>query len=313
MMPRPFLPTPPRTRRPRIGAVRALLVGGLLALLGPSAVCAQPAGLTEIATFREAAALAIDPLGRLYVADAGRDVVQILGRTGESRATIGGAGTRAGEFDGPLALDPTNGQTLYVADAGNGRIQQFSAEQRYLGAIAVGAGGEAAAVGRRFDDGRDGADVQGTGRPVAVASSDGDATFVVESRENVVLRFDAQGRAERLTGRAGRLDAPVALALDGSRRLFVADRRAGHILAYDLFGTFVRRLPTPDLPAIRALSMHDGRLWIVSPGRVFVWNPATETGHSHPVRLDAPLIDAVPWNEQVFLLTERRLLRGPRW
>lgn len=292
---------------------RGLLVGLLLVLLGAGPGHAQPADLTEIATFREATALAVDPLGRLYVADAGRDVVRILRRTGETLTTVGGSGTRAGEFDGPRDLDPTNGQTLYVADAGNGRVQQFSAERRYLGALPVGTGGEAASGQRLFDDGRDGADVQGTGRPIAVVSSDNDATFVVDGREGVVLRLDAQGRAERLTGRAGRLDVPVALALDGNRRLLVADRRGGQVLAYDLFGTFVRRLPTPELPDVRALSMHDGRLWIVCAGRVFVWNPETATGRSHPIRLDAPLIDAVPWKGQVFLLTEQRLLRGPTW
>jgi len=40
------------------------------------------------------------------------------------------------------------------------------------------------------------------------------------------------------------LDDPVAIALDGNRRLYVADAEQEAVFAYDPFGTFIERLPT---------------------------------------------------------------------
>jgi DNA-binding beta-propeller fold protein YncE len=291
-----------------------LVVFGLVLWVGggvPGA--AQVPGATPLAQFREATALAVAPGGRFYVADAGHDVVRRFGADGAPRATLGGSGTRAGEFDGPRALDPTNGQTLYVADAGNGRVQQFSAEFQYVGALAVGTATDLGVRQRTFDDGRDGADVQGTGRPIAVASSDGNDTFVVDAREDHIVRFDAQGRADRLIGPAGRLDDPVALAVEKNRRLYVADRGREGVMVYDLFGTFIERLSLPPLPEVQSLSINEGQLWIVSPRRVFVWTPETDTVRRHAVSLDAALVGAAPWEGEILLLTEHRLYRRPEW
>ena len=291
--------------------VRWVLALLLCAALGPGPSPAQDPGRAVLAQFRAASALAVDPTGRLYVADAGRDVVRVLSADGDTLATLGGTGTRAGEFDGPLDLDPTNGQTLYVADAGNGRLQQFSAEWQYLGAIPVGAEGGAAE--RVFDDGRDGADTQGAGRPVAVAASDSDETFVVDERARAVVAFTPQGRRERLLGPASRLDDPVDLALGDDRRLYVADRGREAVLAYDRFGTFLERLPTGALPGLRAVSVHRGRLWIVCADRVVVWSPGTEQVRRHRVSLGAPLVGALPRDGHVVLLTQHRLLRRASW
>jgi DNA-binding beta-propeller fold protein YncE len=285
----------------------------LLLLVMPWDVCAQnDAKSAVIARFQEAAALDVDPLGRLYVADAGRDVVQILDADGTVQATLGQSGTRAGEFDDPMGLDPTNGQTLLVADAGNGRIQRFSAELQYLEALPVGSTGGGAWGERAFDDGRDGSSVQGQGRPIAVASSDGDETFVIDGGQDAVVKFDAQRRAERIIGGGiggGELRAPVALTLDRNRRLYVADAEREAVFIYDPFGTFIERVPMPPLPEIRAVSVHLGQLWIVCPNRVVIWDPETESSTEHSVSFDAPLVDAARQGDTLFLLTERRLLR----
>mgnify|MGYP006279603761 CR=1 FL=1 len=288
----------------------------LLLLMGPwMAVYAQNESKpTVLARFQEAAALDVDPRGRLYVADAGRDVVQILDAEGTVHATLGQSGTRAGEFDDPVDLDATNGQTLLVADAGNGRIQRFSSEWQYLEALPVGStfGGEWGQ--RAFDDGRDGSTVQGQGRPLAVASSDGDETFVIDGRDGVVVKFDAQRRAERIIGSGmggGGLQEPVALALDGARRLYVADAEQEAVLAYDLFGTFIERVATPSLPGIRAVSVHRERLWIVCPDRVMIWDPETESTTEHSISLEAPLVDVARQGDDLFLLTSKEMSRLP--
>jgi sugar lactone lactonase YvrE len=291
----------------------------VLVILGaPTSLLAQTGeDYTVIARFEEARALEIDPKGRLYVADAGRDEIRIFDRKGGLQATLGDSGTRAGEFDAPTDLDPTNGQTLFVADGGNGRIQRFSADLQYLEAMPVGEATGSRAERRVFDDGRDGSAVQGEGRPIAVVSSDGDETFVVDGREDTVVRFDEQRRPEQLIG-GGRNSPsipqePIALALGERGRLYVGDGGRQEVLAYDRFGTFVKRLSTPPLPELQALSMQRGRLWIVCADRVFVWRPTTGQTQEHPVHLDTSLLDAARRGQDLFLLTEGRLLRRDLW
>ena len=289
-------------------------LGLLLAVaVGRGAVQAQegPAP-AERAPFREARAMAVDPTGQLYVADAGRDLVRIFDASGAEVAALGSSGIRAGEFDGPSDLDPTNGQTLLVADAGNGRVQRFSAERQYLEAVPVGAS-FGTPEQRVFDDGRDGGDVQGDGRPIAVVSTDGDETYVIDARDASVLTFDAQRRPERVIAPPSRLRRPVALALGDNRRLYVADAEQRAVYAYDRFGSFLRTLPLPDLPPPRALTVVQGRLWVVCADRIVVWDPQASDVQVRPVALDADLVDAARWTDALYLLTERRLVRRPGW
>ena len=58
----------------------------------------------SLASFVQAQALAVDPQGRLYVADAGRHVVVRLSPEGQIEAIIGGPGSAPGKLDTPVAL-----------------------------------------------------------------------------------------------------------------------------------------------------------------------------------------------------------------
>lgn len=304
-------------------ALTALILGGLLlgGWVDPTPAIAQDeqtrSAPEPMARFGEAQALSVDPLGRLYVADAGRDVVVVLDEDGAVQEELGGSGTRAGEFDTPSDVDPTNGHTLLVADTRNGRIQRFSAERQYLEAVPVGEPSDSEDARRVFDDGRDGAAVQGRGRPIAVASNSGDETYVLDERDAVVLKWDDRRQPERIVGGLASQDAtlraPVALALDGSRRLYVADAEQAAVFAYDGFGTFIERLPLPAVPDVRALTMHQGTLWIVCSERVLVWNRATESLTEHAVDLEAPLVDAARVEDRLYLLTSSRLVQRTSW
>lgn len=293
-----------------------LLLGLCQLLLAPPGVAQEAEEPVVLARFQEARALAADPKGRLYVADAGRDVIQIFNREGQEKAALGQAGTRASEFDSPVDLDPTNGLTLVVADAGNGRIQRFSSELQYLEAMPVGRVFGDDADARVFDDGRDGSSVQGRGRPIAVASSNSNETFVIDEWDNVIVKFDEQRRMERIL-EAGSSSSvprePIALALDGNKRLYVADGERDVVFVYDFFGSFIGRVSTPSLPDIQTITVHRGRLWIVCADRVFVWDSNTEQTTEHSVSLESPLVDAVQQGEDTFLLTPRRLLRRTSW
>ena len=276
--------------------------------------------LTPIASFTDARALGAAPDDRLFVADAGRDVVVALDTLGRRLLSMGETGTRSGEFDTPADVDPTNGLVLLVADAGNGRIQRFSQEGQLIETLPVGrrdpAGGER---GRQptYDMSEDGTDIRSTGRPVAVVSSSTDETLAIDAAANVVRTWDAQRRLGPDLGgfgeRSGALREPVALALDAQDRVYVADRGHAGVLAYDRFGTYVGALPLPSLPEVQSLMTHRGRLWVVSPRQFHVVDVRSrhlvQLGH---VTLSEHIVDLAFQNGTLYVLTPTRLLRCVR-
>lgn len=303
--------------------IRVLRIGlGLLLLGGSMSVGriwraqAQGADRAHLlsARFEEARALAADPQGRLYVADAGRDVVDVFGSDGTRRAVLGGGGTRAGALDTPSDVDPTNGQLVLVADTYNGRIQRFSEEGQYLESLPVERFGRRAEAEWTFQGGQSGAPVRGDGRPIGVARGDEGAVFVLDARDRRLWTWSDLGRLESLVSEGdGRLRDPVALAVGPGRRVYVADAGREVVLVYDAFGTFRRRVPVPARSAVQALVVHRGQLWVVCAERVLVWDRADGIVGEHTVDLSESLVDVAVHGKEVYLLTETRLLRRPAW
>lgn len=300
-----------------LARIAAFLLVGFLCAGGIALRHAEAQSLDSearvLAQFQDARALAVDPLGRLYVADAGRDAVVILGPDGRRQTIIGGSGTRAGEFDTPSDVDPTNGQVLLVADTYNGRVQRFSEEGQYLESLPIGRG---EGLARGFDDGRDGSAVQGNGRPVAVASNSHGTTFILDERDGVLLRWsELQGMDRIVDGLAGgrdRLEDPVALTVGAEGHLYVADAAQEAILVFDRFGTYLRRLPTPSLPNVRALTWRRGRLWIVESDRLWVWERSSRRANTHPISVNNTLQDVVPTTRALYILTSTHLIQKSR-
>ncbi len=313
--------------RSKVNAVRhmtrravPILLSGLLALLGGGAnesaaqEGASDASGTVLAQFRDARALGIDPRGRLYVADAARDVVEVFSSGGEQRAVLGGSGSRAGELDTPSDVDPTNGQLILVADAYNGRVQRFSEEGQYLESLPVGRRDRRGGEGWSFQDGRDGASVRGDGRPVAVARDDEGTLFVLDARTRQLLTWSDLGRSGQIRAAGDdRLQDPVALAVESAKRVYVADAEKEAVLLYDTFGTFLRPVTLPPLPTVRALAIHRGQLYIVCADRVLVWTRERGLVAEHSVGLSRPLMDVALHENGVYLLTATRLLRRSGW
>ena len=76
--------------------------------------------------------LAVGPDGTLYVLDGRDDLIQRIGPDGEILEPIGGSGSGPGELDGPVSFRVA-GDTIQVADRGNGRLQLHSTTGAYLG------------------------------------------------------------------------------------------------------------------------------------------------------------------------------------
>jgi hypothetical protein len=329
-------------------SLTTLLLTALALLLAPTAAArAQDAAaaaadlVTEarietLATFGAARALAVDPAGRLYVADGARSVVVRMAPDGTVLDALGGAGTETGEFDGPADVDPTNGLALLVADAGNARIQRFSRNLLHLETLPVARGADALEaqpsrsafdLGRADDFGGGGG--RADGRPVAVVSTRADETLALDAASGTVIRWDVQRRPVAVVGDrgAGRLVEPVAMALDADERLFVADRAAGPngtpaLVVYDAFGTYLRTLPLPpnlDLGAVAVVPHPPSedepagqRLWAIGAGRLVALTPEGRVVGGLRLDLGAPVVDAARHDGATYVLTRRRLMRVVR-
>jgi len=82
--------------------------------------------------FGQAAGIAVDSLGNIYVADSVSSVVRKFSSTGTSIGTIGSSGTGNGQFAAPVGLAIDSADNLYVADAGNNRIQKLTSAGAFI-------------------------------------------------------------------------------------------------------------------------------------------------------------------------------------
>ena len=205
--------------------------------------------------------VAVGPNGNLYVVEASnRARVSVWSRTGRFLTSFADRGTSDGQLSTPGQIAIDAGGSVYVADAGNHRIQKFTADGRYVASIGRGEGlfvspdklstprGVAIApdgsiyasdeLYRRVQhyaaDGRFlGSFGQlGTGpgqfQAPRVSRSPRDGSVWVADRSlSTVQRFTASGRHLETLGRPGSGDGafshPTYLTLDCKGSLYVAD------------------------------------------------------------------------------------------
>ncbi len=77
------------------------------------------------ATFGRVQGLLSDSQGRIYLADAFRGVIMVMTSTGTSLGSIGSFGSGPGELQGPASLVVDRNNRLFVAAAGNARVEVF--------------------------------------------------------------------------------------------------------------------------------------------------------------------------------------------
>lgn len=75
------------------------------------------------------AAIAVDALGRIYLADQNGDAILILGPDGSVRGRHGGTGWKEGLLRYPSGLCAGPAGTIFVADRENGRVQWFAVSE----------------------------------------------------------------------------------------------------------------------------------------------------------------------------------------
>ena len=213
----------------------------LAACAGPSE---RPAGAPN------AVALAATPDGTVWTIDRASASV-VATRGGLVVRRLGGLGTGDDALLDPVALDPTNGQAVFVADRAAGAVVQFTVEGRLAASLPVPDVDPAGPVRQRPRDGR-------RGQPVAVAAAPDGALYVADAGRRHVLRLDAEGAVERVLGAAGpgALADPVGLAVADDGTVWVADAGRGALQAFDPFGAPGRAVPAaPELGRVVGISV----------------------------------------------------------
>ena len=286
-------PTPQRVlsrlRRPALSLCLAVAACAPAPPVPAPPVAAPPGALASpsLAGVEDGRALGV-AAGALYVVDGAEAAVVVLTPAGARLGVLGGAGTGDGALLDPTDVDPTNGQSVFVADPGAGTVTHFTAEGRAAETVAVPEVEHARAARAVGPDPRD----LPRGRPTAVAAAADGALYVVEAGRGVVLRLDAQRRVERVLGAGGEgaLRDPVGLAVGDDGTLYVADRGRGGVQTFDPFGAPGRLIPAPDGGPV-AVSVSGDAVVVVAPRAVAVHGRG---GRERVVAWDgaAPLVDA---------------------
>gem|GEM_PF-2906656 len=175
--------------------------------------------------------------GQIFVADSLNNRVQVFNdSSGAFSHEWGIAGNGEGEFNLPIGLavkleTEGEGETeaayqVYVADAGNNRIQVFDQNGVFLFGWGV-AGAEAGS----FD------------WPLGIAIDSNGHVYVSDSGNSRIQVFSAGGNFLREWGVSGTGDGefnfPIGLATDAQDRVYVADYYNNRIQAFDSAGNFL--------------------------------------------------------------------------
>lgn len=171
--------------------------------------------------------VAVDPQGRILVADTGNHRVERFDSTGVYLDQFGGFGYDDNRFDRPTALWVGGALAVWVLDQGNARIVKYDLAGRLLGVLAS----------LRSDDTRAALDLVD---PLGLATDRGGQIVVTDAAGDRVLTFDPLGSILTVRGgfgtQPGRFDRPSGVAVDDRGRILVGDAGNRRVQLLDPFG-----------------------------------------------------------------------------
>jgi hypothetical protein len=249
------VPSPPESTPAATATVQTVAGSGRIGDLGGGYLD----GPALQAQFRRPAALAVDAVGNLYVADEKNHRIRVISPDGMV-STVAGSGptgpVMGGYVDGPVSrarfADPIGIRiaadgTIYVADSDNQRIRVAS-PQGIVSTLA-GSGDCAKLIG----DYKDGPGHQAQfNRPYDVELDDDGNLYVADYFNNVVRRVSADGKVTTLAGNGqpghadgigagAQLAYPNRLARDAHGNLYLTEGHSGDLGEW-VSGNRVRKL-----------------------------------------------------------------------
>jgi len=204
---------------------------------------------------KRAEGIAVGPDDRLYVAGSGAEVL-VFDAAGNPAGAVGAAGDRPGQLRKPIDVAVDRDGNLYVADAGNARVEKFAPGGRHLLSI-----GERGTQSGQFTAPRSVA-VDGSGR-----------IYVGLGDDFLIQRFDRDGSYLDTFGQ-GTLDETMfrigGIAVDDRNRAY-ATQAMGHALqVFDVATTPVYVGQIGGKPGITAEQFNAPTGVALGPGRLFV-------------------------------------------
>ncbi|HTE01422.1 MAG TPA: NHL repeat-containing protein [Mucilaginibacter sp.] len=187
-------------------------------------------GQDTSSSFNKPFGVAVDGTGKVYVADAGNNLIRVIGPAGlvSTFAGTGAAGAANGTdtatFNSPLGVAVDGAGNVYVADYGNDIIRKITP----AGVVSTLAG-----------SGATGAD-NGVGTaatfnlPESVAVDAAGNVYVADNGNNLIRKITPDGTVSTLagngiagsangTGAAASFNSPFGIAVDATGNIYVAD------------------------------------------------------------------------------------------
>jgi len=175
-------------------------------------------------------------MGPYAVADTSHDRVIVEDAAGRVTARFGATGGAPGLFRGPTGVAIGPDGTLYVADQGNARIQEFDLSGHLLGGF-----------GSYLDASNPAASLHA---PSAVAVAADNTVYVVDAAQDAVLHFTRLGgflgRWGSLGNGIGQFDAPGSIAVSPEGNVYVADTLNNRVTIFDATGHPTGQIGTGD-------------------------------------------------------------------
>ena len=166
-------------------------------------------------------ALSFHENGNMYVTQ--NDYVRVLKPDGSTVTTFGSSGSEDGQFSSPYGV-AVWGNSVYVCDSGNSRIQKFSMLGTFVSKFGEKGSGEG-----QFRD------------PRGICIDDEGNIFVAEYSNNRIQVFQADGTFIRIIQPSeGNLQNPWGLAHDSSWNLHVACYGSNTIKVFTREGQFLQ-------------------------------------------------------------------------
>jgi len=156
----------------------------------------------------------------VYVVDDVRNVIVVFDSDGTEIRRLASRGSKPGQVEDVGSVEVLADGTLWVADAGNSRVQHLSADGSVLQVIGPFAAGEPGAIEYPND----------------VAVDPAGRIWVADYRGHAVVVFGPDGTPlARLAGEGDQsLWTPTSLTFDDAGRLYLAERNSDAVYVYNV-------------------------------------------------------------------------------
>jgi len=149
-------------------------------------------------------------------------------------SSVGSLGSAGGQFSTPIGVAIDSKHNLWVADSGNSRIEEFSAEGKFVAAIGWGVTDGKEELERCTEEAKCLAGRPGSGQgqlngPSGIAIGPGDNVFVGDGTNGRVEEFSSTGAYVTHLGPNGALGGPGSVAVAPNGDVWVDDPQLGRI------------------------------------------------------------------------------------